>query len=453
MTIKEIIRKKRDGEHLELEEVKFLIDSYVKDPSISYQISAFLMAAYINGLSYKETAYLTNSMLESGDRYNFTNGIYIDKHSTGGVGDKTSLMIAPLAASFGLKIPMMTGRSLGHTGGTLDKLESIKGYKTNLEQEEIKKIIDETGFAMFGQSKKIVPADKLIYALRDATSTVESVALITSSILSKKVAEGAKNLVLDIKTGSGAFIKKIEETRKLAKYLVETAKEMGIKVVGLLTDMSSPLGEKVGNFLEVEECIFCMDKKNLKKYWSASDIGNRISYFGKCGDVMEITFKLTANMMVLAGIFKEEREAELACIEKMQSGEILEIFYKNAALQGADLKHLEQSLGIYRAPETMEIKAETSGFIKSIDAMKVGLASVHLKVGREKMEDSVDHGAGIILEKKEGDCVKQGETVFRVYASKEEFLKNAEQLLKKSFDITSKQEDVRKFLGVIEYLG
>ncbi|HBE46968.1 MAG TPA: thymidine phosphorylase, partial [Spirochaetaceae bacterium] len=303
----DILMKKRAGETLTEAEIRFIIDGYVKGEIPDYQISALLMAIFFRGMTAKETAILTETMLDSGDRMDLSGipGPFVDKHSTGGVGDKISLPLAPMVAACGVKVPMMSGRALGHTGGTLDKLESIPGYRTGLELSEFRKGLIEDGFAMTGQTARVVPADKKLYALRDVTATVESIPLITASILSKKVAEGADGIVFDVKCGSGAFMKTYNDARALASSLVATGTAMGKRVVAVLTDMSQPLGYKVGNFLEIEETLDCLEGKGPQ-------------------DVMELTFRLGAWMLVLGGAAETIEEGRARCEEAISSGAALE---------------------------------------------------------------------------------------------------------------------------------
>ena len=450
MRVLDIIAKKRDKEELSYDEINFLINSYVKGETPDYQISSFLMAVFLNGLSFEETASLTEVMIKSGERYDFSSydDFFIDKHSTGGVGDKTSLIIAPLIASLGLKVPMMSGRSLGHTGGTLDKLESIKDFNVNLKKEEFQKIILTCGYAMCGQTKSIVPADRLMYSLRDASSTVESIPLISSSILSKKIAEGCSALILDVKTGSGAFMKTLNEARNLSKFLVNTANRLGIKTRALISDMSSPLGQSVGNFLEVEECINCMDKNKFKDFWTYSDNSDHVIYSGKCADLMEISIKLSANMLILSGKEDNIYKAEKKCIQAIESGIVLEKFYENVKLQGGDLAWLKENLGKFRAKHFKVFKSNKDGLIKNIDAYKIGLASVHLKVGRNKTSDKVSFGAGIFLHKKLGEKIRKGEVIFTAYADEIDYLENASSYIESSLELAN--NDFEKFRGVIE---
>lgn len=396
---------------LSKEEIDFIINGYISSSIPEYQISALLMAIFFNGMTFEETGFLTNAMLNSGEKMDFhaqnpsEKSIFVDKHSTGGVGDKISLPLAPIVASCGVKVPMMSGRALGHTGGTLDKLESITGYNVNLSQEDFTDFIYKNGYAMTGQTKKIVPADKLLYALRDVTGTVESIPLITASILSKKVAEGSDALVFDVKCGSGAFMKSFEDAENLAQSLVKTAKQMNKKATALITNMQTPLGYKIGNFLEIEETIDVLNGKGPH-------------------DVVEETLALGTQMLLLAERVQTEEEGLELCKNAISSGKALECFYKNVSMQGGNVEKLKKDLNVRRSQFKTELKAQNSGYI-FIDAYKTGCASVTLGVGRNKTSDSVCAEAGIILKKRTGDFVEKDEPIMEIYGKNQECLKDA----------------------------
>ena len=403
------------------EEIEFLIKGYVAGTIPEYQISSFLMAVYFNGMTFEETGVLTDCMLHSGDVIELhgekyekmgLKGPFVDKHSTGGVGDKLSLPLAPIVASCGVQIPMMSGRALGHTGGTLDKLESIAGYNVNLTADKFRELIASNGYGMTGQTKEIVPADRLLYALRDVTGTVESVPLITASILSKKVAEGSDCLVFDVKYGNGAFMKSKIDAEILATSLVNTAKAMGKKAVALLTDMNTPLGRKIGNFLEIEETVECLQDKGPE-------------------DVMEVTYALAAEMILIADKAKTREEALKMAEDAVKSGKALKCFLKNVRDQGGDPDVLMSEVGKRRSPHCIQLKAEKDGYIE-IEAYKAGLAGITLGVGRSKTTDPVCPDAGIILEKITGDFVKKGEVIMNIYGKDEECLESALEKLKTS---------------------
>lgn len=422
MRAADIIIKKRGNpapEPLTKEEIQFMVDGYVAKTIPDYQMSAFLMAIYFNGMSFEETAALTDCMLHSGEIINLhgkeslgLKGPFVDKHSTGGVGDKISIPLAPIAACLGVQIPMMSGRGLGHTGGTLDKLESITGYKVALSPQEFEQLIAQNGYAMTGQTQKIVPADRLMYALRDVTGTVESIPLITASILSKKVAEGSDALVFDVKYGSGAFMKTPAAAENLATSLVKTAQAMGKKAVALLTDMETPLGLKTGNYLEIEESLECLQGNGPK-------------------DVMELTYALASRMALLAGKVSSIEEGLELCKQAVDSGRALEKFLKNVDDQGGDSKKLLEQQGKRRSPFHAQLNAESDGYLK-IDAYKTGIACINLGVGRNKTSDKVDADSGIILSKVQGEAVKAGQKIMDVYAKDEKSLEEGVAALKKA---------------------
>jgi pyrimidine-nucleoside phosphorylase len=398
----DIIMHKRDGKELSREELEFLIGAYVAGEIPDYQVAAWAMAVYFRGMTPGETAVLTDLMLKSGVVMDLSgiDGPFVDKHSTGGVGDKTSLILAPLMASLGIKDPMMSGRALGHTGGTLDKLDAIPGYRSNLDMAEFRSILAKVGFAMTGQTKDLVPADRLLYALRDVTATVESIPLITASILSKKVAEGADALVFDVKFGSGAFMKDSGDAEKLARSLVDTGTAMGKRIIALLTDMNEPLGNMMGNFLEVEESLDCLEG-------------------GGPGDLMEVTLELGARMALLGGKAKDPAEGRRLCEEALASGKPLQMFMLNVAAQGGDVGKLLKRRGTYRSPVGAELRAEKAGYISRIDAWKIGHAGIDLGVGRNRTGDSVSPTAGIQFHRKGGDRVAPGDLVMSVWARDE----------------------------------
>ena len=408
MRAADIIIKKRGsgavkGQALTKEEIQFMVNGYVSGSIPDYQMSSFLMSVYFNGMTFEETGYLTECMLHSGDVINLhgkeSEGLYgpfVDKHSTGGVGDKISLPLAPIAAAVGVQIPMMSGRGLGHTGGTLDKLESNPGYNVHLDEKEFARLIAKTGYAMIGQTEKIVPADRRMYALRDVTATVESIPLITSSILSKKVAEGSDALVFDVKYGKGAFMKSAQDAENLATFLVKTAQAMGKDAVALLTAMETPLGFKTGNYLEIEETLECLQGKGPS-------------------DVMELTYELGARMAYLGKKASSVEEGLKLCKEVVENGKALEKFLENVKDQGGDPDKLLREQGTRRSKFHREVFAKEDGFIK-IDAYKTGIACINLGVGRNKTTDAVDPDSGIIFAKREGDAVKKGDKIMDVYA-------------------------------------
>ncbi len=417
----DIILKKRNGGKLTKEELHFMIDGYVKGEIPDYQMAAFLMAIYFRHMDAEERAVLTEEMANSGDKVDLSPipGIKIDKHSTGGVGDKISLIVGPIVASLGVPVAKMSGRGLGHTGGTIDKLESIPGFKTSLSLEEFYENVRKVGIAIVGQTANLVPADKKIYALRDATATVDEVSLIASSIMSKKLAGGADGYVLDVKVGSGAFMKDIDSARELSEAMVGIAKSHGKKAVAVLTNMDQPLGRMVGNSLEVLEAI-------------------RVLKGEKVEDLLQISVEISTWMCVLAekGDFDTCRKLVFDTIE---SGKALEKFREFVFAQGGDptvANIPEKVLPI--SSEIVEFRADKDGYIYSIDAEKVGIASNYLGAGRKKKEDSIDYSVGIELIKKLGDKVSKGETVAKLYVSKVSEVEQALKLLNEAYVVDEK---------------
>ncbi len=410
MNIIHLIRKKRDGKILEKNEIDFLISTYTKNKIPDYQFSAFLMSAYLRGMNPEETSYLTNAMLHSGKVLNLNSipGAKIDKHSTGGVGDKTSLIIAPIAASAGVKVPMISGRGLGHTGGTLDKLESIPGFRTNLSINEYKNVLKKCGAVLIGQTKDIAPADKMIYALRDVTATVESIPLITASIMSKKLAEGIDGLVLDVKTGNGAFMQEEKDAVELANSLISTAKAFNKKVIAFITDMNQPLGNYIGNWLEVYESIliFKGEKKN---------------------DLYELCIKLAGAMIFLGEKAKTQEEGEYIAEEQIKNGKAYEKFIEIAKAQGGDISYINNP-GKYPKPFYKKIiKSSVNGYLKSVNTFELGMAAVELGAGRMKKEDKIDPKAGMIFNYKIGDKINRGDVIAEIFSDNKKSILNVEK--------------------------
>jgi pyrimidine-nucleoside phosphorylase len=422
----ELIMKKRDGGVLSPEEIDFLVQGFSRGEIPDYQFAALLMAIVLKGMIPEETARLTRAMIDSGEAWDLSGipGPLVDKHSTGGVGDKISLILAPLAAACGLRVPMMSGRSLGHTGGTLDKLESIPGYRTDLTLEKFKRGLQEVGFAMTGQSETVVPADRRMYALRDVTGTVESIPLITASIMSKKFAEGAHSLVFDVKCGAGAFMKNRDEARILARSLVATGAGLGRPVVALITDMDRPLGRKIGNFLEVEETIDCLQGRGP-------------------ADEMDLTFRLAGWMMTLGGLCPDPKSGETRAREKLADGSAWKVFLRNVAFQGGDV---ETMLHPEKGPHARIIRplgAHAAGYVGRIDAYKVAIASVILGAGRSRQGDKVLPGVGITLLKEQGDAVTVGEDLCLVHGEDETKVAEALRSLEGAFEMS----DTRRIPG------
>ena len=416
----EIIRKKRNGGKLTLEEMRFLIDGYVRGAIPDYQMSAFLMAVYFRKMDSEETATFTDLMLHSGIVVDLSSipGVKVDKHSTGGVGDKVSLILAPMVAACGVPVPMISGRGLGHTGGTLDKLESIPGFRTNLSLEEYTSVIREIGLVMIGQTKDIAPADGKMYALRDVTGTVECIPLIAGSIMSKKLAEGIDALVLDIKTGRGAFMQTEEAAVELATTLIQVGNRFGKKTVGFLTDMNQPLGYAIGNWLEVVECIECLKGRIIP-------------------DLMEVTYTLGGAMVMLGGKAESIEDGIARCQEAVKSGKAWEKFVTLVRRQGGDVASIEHPERYPKSRIIAEVKSPRSGMVSAIDALELGFAGIELGAGRTKVDDVIDPTAGIQLKRKVGERVTVGETLAIVYTGQKDVLSHATQRVEQAFTIAA----------------
>jgi pyrimidine-nucleoside phosphorylase len=394
----DVIVKKRDGGALARDEIRFFVDGVTSGTLPDYQASALLMAVLQRGMTAEETSWLTDAMVHSGIRLDLDDipGVKVDKHSTGGVGDKTSLVLAPVVAACGVPVPMMSGRGLGHTGGTLDKLESIPGFRVNLTLEEMKGVLARAGCVMIGQTSQIVPADKKLYALRDVTGTVESIPLITASIMSKKIAEGIGALVLDVKAGSGAFMKTEADARRLGESLVSVGNASGVHTEAVITAMESPLGRAVGNALEVVECI-------------------EVLKGGGPPDVIEVTLELAARMLVLGKVARDPREGRTQARQALASGAALDRFQKIIELQGGDPSVLDDLTRLPRAPERHVIVADRAGYLFRLDAELVGRASVALGAGRDRVDDPIDPAVGIIVRRKPGDEVRVGDAMLELH--------------------------------------
>ncbi len=414
----EIITKKRAGLELSDLEIRFLIDGYVKGDVPDYQMSAWTMAVFFQGMTFPETGRLTRAMIASGDVLHLDGvpGPLVDKHSTGGVGDKVSLVLAPLAAACGLRVPMMSGRALGHTGGTLDKLESIEGFRTSLSQEEIREGLKSVGYIMTGQSAEVVPADRLLYALRDVTGTVESIPLITASILSKKFAEGAQALVFDVKSGRGAFMDSLERGQALAKSLVETARSLDRKAVAVLTDMGQPLGRMTGNFLEVEESIQCLRGEGP-------------------ADLMALTYRQVAWMLVAGGLAPSVEEGEAMARQRLGDGAALKKWEESVSFQGGDLKLLNSQIGVRRSRYSGELLSTGAGWHGGWDALECGLAATALGAGRNRKEDIVRPNVGLEFLARKGDRLEKGQGILKVWADSESGLRETLSRLEKAWTL------------------
>ncbi|HXO62357.1 MAG TPA: thymidine phosphorylase [Candidatus Acidoferrales bacterium] len=412
----DLIRKKRDsGEHSR-EEIEFLISGYTRGEIPDYQIAAWLMSAWIRGLSRAETTALTQAMLHSGEVLDLSSlpGKKVDKHSTGGVGDKTSLILAPIVAAGGLIVPMLSGRGLGHTGGTLDKLESIPGFNTNLSLKDFRRVLGECGMALIGQTAEIAPADKKIYALRDATSTVENTGLICASIMSKKLAEGLDALVLDVKTGSGAFMRREEDAVRLAELMVDAGQNMGKQMVALITDMDQPLGRAAGHSNEIVECIEVLNGKGP-------------------ADVRELSVELSAWMFYLGEKTKSVEEGRKLAERMISNGEAREKFRQCIRLQGGDERVIDQPELLPKAASHADVTSNASGTITATNCEQFGFALAMLGGGRETKEDRIDHAVGLEFHKRIGERVEKGEPLATIHYNSDAKLAEARRMVAESF--------------------
>jgi pyrimidine-nucleoside phosphorylase len=414
----ELIRKKRDGKTLTEAEIRFLVEGFTRGKITDYQFSAFLMAVYFRGMTAGETSVLTGSMLHSGSVLDLKSikGIKVDKHSTGGVGDKTSLILAPIAAAAGVVVPMISGRGLGHTGGTLDKLESIPGFRTDLSLSECKAVLNKVGAVLIGQTKDIAPADKVIYSLRDVTATVESVPLITASIMSKKIAEGIDGLVLDVKVGSGAFMKNLKDADELTDSLINTAKSFDKKVVAFLTDMNQPLGTHIGNWLEVVESIDIL-RGNVKN------------------DVYSLSTKLAGAMIYLAQKAESIEDGTKTAERLIENGKAFDKFREIVMAQGGDITYIDNPDKYSPSEFHRKVKADKNGFITKIDTYEIGMSAIDLGAGRMTKEDKIDHKAGIILNHKIGDMILKGDIIADLYSESMPGIKSASKRIYDSISI------------------
>lgn len=400
----DIIEKKRNGNKLTEDEIKFMVNGFTKGDTVAdYQMSAFNMAVYFQGMDDEEATWMTKAMLNSGDILDLSkiHGVKVDKHSTGGVGDKTSLVVAPLVASLGIKFAKMSGRGLGHTGGTLDKLESIPGYTIGIGEKEFIDQVNRIGIALIGQTQDLAPADKKLYALRDVTATVESIPLIASSIMSKKLASGADVISLDVKVGSGAFMKNLESATKLAELMVSIGKMCGKKMSAELTNMDEPLGLAVGNSLEVIEAIDTLNGHGPK-------------------DFTELCMEVSAELIEDAGLANSHEEAYKLALKQIENKQALHKFVELVEAQGGDGSYILNPDKFPKAKYVTPVKADIDGYVTRIDALAIGHASMYLGGGRAKMDDKIDHAVGIILNKKVGDKVSKGEVLAYIHSNKED---------------------------------
>ena len=389
----DLIQKKRDGQELTSNEIKWLVEGYVAGTVPDYQMSAFAMAVYFKGMTTREISDLTMNMVKTGQEFDLSaiDGVKVDKHSTGGVGDKVTLILAPLVASFGVPVAKMSGRGLGHTGGTLDKLEAIKGYQVERSQEDFIRQVQDIGVSVIGQSDQLVKADKLLYALRDVTATVDTIPLIASSVMSKKIAAGADAILLDVTVGEGAFMKTVDEARELAQTMVDLGKAVGRKTVAVITDMSQPLGRAIGNRLEILEAIEILQGKGRE-------------------DISHFICELAQIMLGLANVEKTVEEVR----QHLENGQALAKFEEMVAAQGGDLEDLYRPV---KVAHVVDIPAQESGVISALPAMEFGLYAMRLGAGRAVKTDDLDYETGIVFEKKVGDSVQKGEIVAKVYTN------------------------------------
>lgn len=439
----DLIQKKRDGGELTASELTYLIDGYSRGDIPDYQMSAWAMAIFFRGMTPRETAALTLAMANSGDQVDLgpISGVKVDKHSTGGVGDKTTLIIAPLVASVGIPVAKMSGRGLGHTGGTIDKLESIEGFRTELTRERFIAQVNEIGLAVIGQSGNLAPADKKLYALRDVTATVESIPLIASSVMSKKIAAGADAIVLDVKTGSGAFMKTLEQSEQLAKAMVDIGTDVGRNTAAVISDMDQPLGFAIGNALEVQESI-----ETLK--------GNGPE------DLTELCLTLGAHMVVLGGKADSVEAAKELLRGQINNGEALAKFKAFVDAQGGDASVADDPSRLPQAPITIEVKAEGSGYVDAIEAEQLGLAAMLLGAGRATKEASIDYAVGLMLRKKVGDSVKAGDTLALLHVRESsETTRNVADRVRSAYALNAEKPEPRALLlsvvtseGVTRYI-
>lgn len=413
MRMVDIIEKKRDGQELTTAEINFFIEGYTKGEIPDYQASALAMAIYFQDMNDRERADLTRAMVESGDTIDLSaiDGVKVDKHSTGGVGDTTTLVLAPLVASLGVPVAKMSGRGLGHTGGTIDKLESIAGFHVELTREQFIDLVNRDKVAVIGQSGNLTPADKKLYALRDVTGTVNSIPLIASSIMSKKIAAGADAIVLDVKTGDGAFMKTQEDAEELAHAMVRIGNHVGRKTIAIISDMSQPLGFAIGNALEVKEAIETLQGKGPK-------------------DLTELVLTLGSQMVILAGKAKTSEEAKEMLLDAIHSGKALAKFKEFLANQGGDASIVDDLTKLPQAKYKIELPAKQSGYISRMVADEIGVASMILGAGRAIKEDVIDLAVGLVLHKKVGDKVEEGESILTIYSNRE----NVEDVKQKLYD-------------------
>lgn len=421
MRMLDIIEKKKDGLELSPSEIKFFVSGFVNEEIPDYQVSALLMAIYFKGMTERETLEFTLAVRDSGDVVDLSsiNGIKVDKHSTGGVGDKTTLVIAPIVAALGAKIAKMSGRGLGHTGGTIDKMESIPGLKTDISTDKFIEMVNEIGLSVVGQTGNLAPADKKLYALRDVTATVDSIPLIAASIMSKKLAAGSDAILLDVKTGSGAFMKTLDDSIELAQEMVNIGENAGKKTIALITEMDIPLGHNIGNTLEVMEVVDTLKGNGPK-------------------DLTDVCIELASNLAYMAEVDTLEN-CRTKVMEVIESGKAYETFLKFVEAQGGDISYIENMDKFEKAKIEHEVKIKASGFVYEMETEKIGISSVMLGAGRKTKDDVIDFSAGIKLVKKTGDEVKDGDTIAILYTNDESSIDEAEQLLLEAYTLSNEK--------------
>lgn len=432
MRMVDLIEKKQDNEVLTSDEIKWIIDGYTNERIPDYQMSALLMAIYFNGMTDEELQALTMAMVKSGDEFDLSaiEGIKVDKHSTGGVGDTTTLVLAPLVASVGVPVPKMSGRGLGHTGGTLDKLESIEGFHIEITEDEFAELVNKNKLALVGQTGNLTPADKKIYALRDVTGTVGSIPLIASSIMSKKIASGANAIVLDVKVGTGAFMKDIKAAEQLAKTMVALGNGVGRNTMAVISDMSQPLGEAIGNALEVKEAIDTLKGEGPE-------------------DLTELSLVLGSQMAYLGGVGENLDDARRLLEENIANGKALEKFRIFVEAQGGNPEVIDNPELLPQAEFKIPVKAEQSGVVSAIDAEELGIAGMLLGAGRETKDSELDLAAGLILHKKIGDSVEKGETLVTIHSNKQDVQSSVDKILA-NIEISEAAEPVQLIHEVIQ---
>lgn len=425
MRMYDLIHKKRSGGELTRDELHYIVAGYTKGEIPDYQMSALLMAIYFNSMTEKETAIFTDEVARSGDMVDLSkiDGVKVDKHSTGGVGDKTTLIIGPIVASYGVKVAKMSGRGLGHTGGTIDKMEAIPGMQTSLDTDDFVKQVNEIGLAVVGQSGNLAPADKKLYALRDVTATVDSVPLIATSIMSKKLAAGNDAILLDVKTGSGAFMKTLDDSIELAKAMVSIGKHACKNTVALITEMDIPLGHMIGNSLEIKEVVEVLKGRGPK-------------------DLREVAINLAANMLFLAGK-GDLAEAKDMAREALENGKAFNKFVEFVSAQGGDTSYVEDTSKFEEASHIFEVKSDKKGYIHDMDTEGIGIASVILGAGRKTKEDIIDFAAGIEMVKKTGDYVEVGDTLAILYTNKEESIEETKEKVLQSYTIDDREVETK----------